>query len=272
MNSRRCSWFVERFVCVQNAEWIQYNHMAKNNDKTEKVKRDRRSEQAIREEMLENGGLLLQFTVTRKAGVNRLALQRWRSIEKKGFLVTKSGCLIPAPCHRYGNSKKKPAYETAMALFRGKVKDPATSQTVNEYGWPMAEQLSHLCHDNDCCCYKDLEIEPQWKNLKRNYCGYEGSCDCGCIPDCKCRYLPSDAVRSYDILRYGDSGLSHDVKMLLEIDSEDVTVRVKILPKNQYAAQDLQRANRTRRIKKQKRHDNERDRNEEKRVKKRHKK
>jgi hypothetical protein len=246
----------------------------KSNNDIEKERKN--GERAVREDMLDEGALLLQFTVDRKDGIDidRSALQQWRNVEKKGFLVTKSGCIIPAPCHRYGNSKKKkPACTIAMTLFRGETKDPATVSTVNEHGWPTDDQLSHLCHDDACCCYKDLAIEPRWKNLKRNYCGFNGTCDCGCIPICKRRYMPSNATREYDdILRYGDPGLSREVKRLLEMHSEHVTVTVKILPKDQYVVQDAKRANRNQRIKKQKRHDKERDRNEEKRAKKRQKK
>jgi len=184
--------------------------------------------------------------------------------------VTKSGCLIPAPCHQYGNSKKKPAYEVAMKLFWGKTKNPETLGSVNKFGWPAEEQISHLCHDNACCAFKDLELVPQWQNLKRNYCGFNGVCDCGRIPECKCRYLPSNTSWEYDndsLLHYGDKNLSVQVKGLLEIDNEELVVKVRILEADHYTIQDQKRENRNLRIKRTKKHEAEHQRNVKRRKK-----
>jgi len=229
------------------------------------VKKGKRSEASVRNEMLSKGALLLRFEVDGGEGVNHQTLSLWRSIEKKGFLVTRNGCLIPAPCHQSGNSKKKPAYETAMKLFCGRSKDPGTVGTVNAFGWPAEEQLSHLCHDDACCCYKDLEVVPQWKNLKRNYCGIDGVCDCGLEPKCKYRYLPSNVARDYDLLRYGEPKLSKKVKELLETNDPDLQITVRILPANYYAVADLKRQNRNLRIKRKREHDTEQKRNTKRR-------
>jgi len=227
----------------------------------------RQSEARVREEHLLRGALLLDFSIERP-GLNIQALSIWKSIEKKGFLVTKSGCLIPASCHTSGNSNKKPAYETSMKLFGGKSKNPLTKGTVNEYGWPAEEQISHLCHDNSCCWFKDLEIVPQWQNLKRNYCGLKGKCDCGCKPKCKSRYMPSNTLRDYDdLLRYGDKKLGEKVRNLFEVETEDLVVKVKILDRNHYKVQDLQRINRTIRLKRKRKHDAERKKKASKRRK-----
>jgi len=226
----------------------------------------RQSEAKVRDRHLEQGALLLQFTVQRPGNkVDKQALDSWRAIEKKGFLVTTTGCLIPAPCHTEGNSKKKPAYETAMKLFWGRAKDPATKGAVNQYGWPAEEQTSHLCHDNACCCYKDLEVVPQWQNLKRNYCGFGGTCDCGSDPPCKCRYLPSNVSRDYDLLSYDTPNVGKKVRDLLETNAPGLVVAVKILQPDHYKVQDEKRANRGQRIKRKAKHDAERDKKAKKR-------
>jgi len=227
---------------------------------SKKLNEGKISEGQVRMEMLDKGALLLHFDIERPGGVNHEALRVWRAIEKKGFLVTKAGCLIPAPCHCYANSNKKPAYDTAMKLFWGKSRDPTTTGSVNVYMWPSEDQVSHLCHDNACCCYKDLEIVPQWQNLKRNYCGFNGVCDCSMIPACKSIYRPSNIARDYDILRYGDADLGDTVRSLLEVDTEELRVKVKILESTFYKVQDMKRANRNTRIKRKKRHDTEHDR------------
>lgn len=223
----------------------------------------KRPEAEIRNNHLKKGALLLKFTVDR-IGINQDILRQWRSIEKKGFLVTKTGCLIPALNHK-SNSKKKSAYEIAMNFFFGKSKN-LEQGIVNEFGWPAEEQLSHLCHDNSCCCYKDLEIEPQWKNLKRNYCGFFGFCDCGMIPKCKCRYLPSNTIRNYDLLHYEDKNLSLIIKELFEYSSPDLTVKVSILPKDYYKVEDEKRVNRNTRIKRKRIHDAEHLKNKKRKL------
>lgn len=226
----------------------------------------RQTEASVRDAMLAQGALLLEFRIVRPSSdLDTDALRSWRSIEKKGFLVTKQGCLIPAPCHRFGNSKKKPAYEVALRLFWGKKRNPDTVGSVNEFGWPAEDQASHLCHDNACCAYCDLELVPQWKNLKRNYCGYGGHCDCGRVPECKLRYIPSDVPREYDLLRYGDEDLSKRVKGLFEIDTDELKVTVRILDPDCYRSQDEQRKHRNERIKRAKKHEAQRDKNEQRR-------
>jgi len=218
------------------------------------------SEAQIRNQMLEKGAILLTFTIERKNGISHEALRKWKQIEKKGFLVTTTGCLLPAKCHQQANSEKKTAHSVAMELFWGKKSDPKIWK--NEDGWPMREQISHLCHYNLCCSYKDLEISPQWKILKRNYCGAKGFCDCGCEPACKSKYFPSDYERKLEFLSYSTPRLGEKVREFFELDSGELKVKVKILPADFYKVEDKKRENRNRRIKAMKRHKKQKQRNE----------
>ena len=205
----------------------------------------KRSEEFVRNEMLANGALLLEFHIDRD-GFAKADLARWRAIEKKGFLVTDRGCLLPASCHWFDNRPKSVGYDRALKFFEGKERDPSSAGSTNEHGWSCEDTVSHLCHRNRCCSYLHVNLEPKWKNFKRNYCGVDGRCDCGMDPPCVETYHPPSFVRQSDrLLTYGTPDLSSKVKRLFERPG----VKVKILPLTHYRKQDLKRKNRKRRIK-----------------------
>lgn len=204
----------------------------------------KRSEADVRNDMLQKGALLLEFRTLRKASSQEV--DRWRAVEKKGFLVTEKGCLFPAACHLFGNRSKKVGYDRALSFFEGKARDPGTAGSVNEHGWDCEDTVSHLCHRDDCCARSHLELVARWKNLKRNYCGANGGCDCGMVPTCVDTYHPPSFPRKPDtLLRYDTPGLSAKIKGLFETDD----VEVKILPATHYRKQDIKRENRNKRIK-----------------------
>lgn len=222
----------------------------KSSEEEEKTKpKIKRSEADIRGEMLEKGALLLEFNVERN-GLNTQQSTRWRNVEKKGFLVTEKGCLIPALCHWFQNRSKKVGYDCALSFFKGQVRQTETVGTTNKHGWDCEDNISHLCHRNECCAYTHIELVPRWKNLKRNYCGLEGICDCGMDPPCVDTYHPPSFVREPDrLLTYETPDLSKKIKAMFDSPNDNVKVKVKILPKNHYDMQDQKRINRNARIK-----------------------
>jgi hypothetical protein len=86
--------------------------------KQEKKSAGRNSEAQVRDQMLKQKAILLEFSVERpKEKISEEASLAWKSIEKKGFFVTTTGCLLPAICHRSANSTKRTAYNVAMEFF-----------------------------------------------------------------------------------------------------------------------------------------------------------
>jgi len=102
------------------------------------------------------------------------------SVIKYGLLVTTEGCIF-AYENFYSASKGRPkAHKVSALFFKGKMPE----YSKHEHGWPVECQVSHLCHKNSCINPLHLVYEPQWCNLKRNYCGENGTCDCGRTPPC----------------------------------------------------------------------------------------
>lgn len=224
--------------------------------------RKQRTEAEVRDEHLGNGALLLRFEVTRKGkAIPEPDLQKWRKVEKMGFRVTTTGCLIPHENYTSQSRSKTVACEVALKVFWGQARRGETTGTRNDFGWPMADQISHLCHNNSCCAYHCLELSPQWKNLKRNYCGFNGTCDCGLVPACRDRYYSSSADRErnskVEYLRYNTPDLGQKVRGLFNCDTDDLKVGVKILQKGFYKDQDKKRANRLKRKRGQKKTEKE---------------
>jgi len=123
----------------------------------------------------------------------RQTADQYRTMERKGFRVTKDiGCLIPD--EQYGVAKKGSTvkgHQRTFAFFAHWV--PGSGDTIrNEFGWPTNLQISHLCHRRSCCRVDHLVAEEQWRNLKRNYCGLNGNCDCGNPIQCLRRYQMQD--------------------------------------------------------------------------------
>ena len=120
------------------------------------------------------------------------AVDSYRTMERKGFRVTVDlGCLIPDPqysTHQQGATKK--GHQRTFAFFARWI--PTKMDVRNEFGWPCSAQISHLCHRRSCARVDHLVVEEQWRNLKRNYCGMNGVCDCGNDIKCLRRYQPAD--------------------------------------------------------------------------------
>ena len=89
----------------------------------------------------------------------------------------------------------------------------------------------------------------RWKNLKRNYCGYSGNCDCGSNPECIDTYHPPSFVRQDKFLNYSTPGLKKKLVKLFEVNEVNLVVKVEILPVTYYVVQDAKRENKNKRIK-----------------------
>jgi len=109
-------------------------------------------------------------------------------MERKGVRVTKDiGCLIPHEQYStYQQGATLKGHQRTFEFF-GRWR-PVKSDLKNEFGWPASLQISHLCHRRGCCRVDHLVVEEQWRNLKRNFCGFSGECDCGSEVKCLRRY------------------------------------------------------------------------------------
>ena len=167
----------------------------------------RRASGKMKDDHLEDGAFLVEFKepespvdVLRRPFVHvdperllsggewQSAVDKYRAMERKGFRVTKDiGCLIPDPFYStYQHGSMQKGYQRTFAFFAGWI--PVQTNERNEYGWPCALQISHLCHRRSCARIDHLIAEEKWRNLKRNYCGISGECDCGNEVKCLRRY------------------------------------------------------------------------------------
>lgn len=121
-------------------------------------------------------------------------IDKYRTMERKGFRVTKDiGCLIPD--EQYGTYQQGATikgHQRAFAFFAHWCPKHGATAVRNEYGWPCTIQISHKCHRRSCCRIDHLLGEEQWRNLKRNYCGLDGECDCGNPIQCLRLYQMQD--------------------------------------------------------------------------------
>lgn len=175
----------------------------------------RRTSGAVRKDHLENGAFLIEFKAPEEprdmfggrlmpmgagrpaphSGSERQsAIDRYRTMERKGFRVTKdSGCLIPDEQYgTYQQGATVKGHQRAFGFFAHWVPTQGAQAIRNEWGWPMTLQISHLCHRRSCCRIDHLVAEEQWRNIKRNYCGFSGVCDCGNTVPCLRRYQMQD--------------------------------------------------------------------------------
>jgi Zinc-binding loop region of homing endonuclease len=117
---------------------------------------------------------------------------QYRTMERKGFRVTKdTGCLIPHEQYcTYQQGATVKGHQRTFGFFAHW--QPKGGSLRNQFGWPVTPQISHLCHRRSCCRVDHLLAEEQWRNLKRNFCGYGGTCDCGNEIKCIKRYSMLD--------------------------------------------------------------------------------
>jgi len=169
----------------------------------------RRGSGHLRSDFLEKGAFLIEFALPttplnmfqREAplgfetplvtdAVYEKFKTEYRTMERKGFLVTSdTGCLIPHP--QYSTTQKgatRKGHQRAFAFFGRWCPQQGKVAERNLHGWPSTQQISHKCHRRNCCRPDHLLSEEQWRNLKRNYCGYDGMCDCGSEIKCIRRY------------------------------------------------------------------------------------
>lgn len=175
----------------------------------------RRTSGAVREAHLQKGAFLIEFATPARPrdmfggrllppGLGPTALQTgkerqsavdmYRTMERKGFRVTKdTGCLIPDEQYAtYQQGATVKGHQRSFAFFGHWVPKQGSQATRNEFGWPMDLQISHGCHRRACCRIDHIWAEEQWRNLKRNYCGAIGKCDCGNEIQCLRRYQMDD--------------------------------------------------------------------------------
>jgi len=228
-------------------ELVTFKATKRNNDGDEKQdspRKDKRAAHEIRQEMMESRfGHLVQMS--RKDGFVHPHMTAWRKIEGHGLTFTDTGCIIPAKqfwpgCgHRH---TKLASLVSAQVFNNVKAEDLDKSQLKDELGWPCTPQLSHLCHTSVCCNPKHVVVEPQWRNLKRNYCGREGQCDCGVQPNCLARYRASNVAFTVSCLNQDAPDLK---KTLVSMMPEHVDI--KILPRDALRKEDKKAENRKRR-------------------------
>lgn len=188
--------------------------------------------------MLEKGALLFSFEQP-SAGSKRKEHVHWfEQMQELGFLVTTSGCIIPY--ENFTNSSKgRPKGRKLSALF---FKGEAPSFDPNPNGWPVATQVSQLCHRKSCINPNHIVYEEQWKNLKRNYCGSSGSCDCGVSPHCISTYHNDD-------WNYEDEFVTYDTKDFKALIGRHLSgYRYVIRAKDHFYSVDKKRKQRNERI------------------------
>lgn len=209
----------------------------------------RRTEADVRDDHLKEGAILIEFTPHAEA--SKQVIEWWRGMEKYGFKVTDDGCIIPHKQYwgsKGGNEKKgkdtRPSCRSLSCQFfhnkRAKKQDP------NEGGWPCDEQYSHLCHVWNCASPKCIHVEEQWKNLKRNYCGSTGKCECPFEPKCTRIYRNSEWDWDFNYLDYDTENLKSKIQAWMG------NHEFKILPRDYYKVEDEKRRNRNLRKNRQK--------------------
>lgn len=198
-----------------------------------KPSKGRRTSGAVRQDHLSRGAFLIEFAkptapmdmfggLTPAPGLGAGPLfsdreyqsvtDQYRTMERRGFRVTKdTGCLIADEQYAtYQAGATVKAHQRAFAFF-AKWRPKSDSNLRNRLGWPSGLQISHLCHRRGCGRIDHLIAEPQWRNLKRNYCGINGTCDCGNEVAC---------IRTYQMEGQIDEpefcGTTEEVKAALE--------------------------------------------------------
>ncbi len=122
----------------------------------------------------------------------------FQSVNNHGWLISSAGCLVPV--QSYVNSSDLRIVRRSLGLTENPLD---TASEVGDTAWPQKLQHSSLCHRHACCNPFHFVIEPQWKNLRRNYCRGKVNRevlvdnrrviiplhDCGMNPPCLIRYV-----------------------------------------------------------------------------------
>lgn len=213
----------------------------------------RRSEADLRNEHLEKGALLLRFHLDKPDTNPDVVI--WRGIEKKGFLVTTAGCLIPHSVHWFRSRARHEGARIFLKVANSAAQStPASSNDSSAaatLGWPTGTELSHLCHDSNCCNPQHVVIEAKWINSKRNYCGSSGVCDCGMKPACVATYQKEHDYKQEALLSYSTHRLSNRLSEMFAANCN----KVEVLNRNSYLVEDRKRENRLARRRRAKRHE-----------------
>jgi len=212
----------------------------------------KRGTAAIREEQVKQGAVFFDFAIPQlNSNVNWI--HEWKAIEKYGFFVTTEECIMPYLYYRGSNKQVDNSIKGHIrACHFFFAKQPGNVEKTNAFGWPCQEQVSHLCHNVDCINPLHLTIESQWKNLKRNYCGFNGKCDCGVIPKCVCTYTNIETFAK-DFAYEKDL---HKVNILLA--TLKLQFPFKLLQPGHYTKEDAKEKARLDRKRRQDKHKNER--------------
>jgi len=229
--------------------------------KSKEKPRKKRSAGEIRRETKGEGAMLLAFSIPPNHS-NEKWQNEWRAMEKFGLFVTSEGCIMPYKYYRKttlaGDGLQ--GHKRAVHFFLNQ--EPDRTSKVNQWGWPCAEEISHLCHNPDCCNPLHLCIEFRWKNWKRNYCGINGACDCGMQPACVRTYTNPETFRR-DVTLVRDVS---EAKTLLTSLSQQYPFVFR--PITYYDVEDVKSKNHNKRKEKEKRHREEHEKKESKKAKK----
>lgn len=199
----------------------------------------KKSTPEIRQSMLEKGCLFFRFDQPHH---DETMNGYFKSMEEQGFLVTTSGCIFAYENFNSGSKGRPKGHKISTTFFHGS----APQFPEHQYGWPVKPQASHLCHRKKCINPTHLIWEEQWKNLKRNYCGDTGSCDCGNATKCIRIYHNEDWVFNDTFITYDTVGFKQAVSKILP------NIRYTILHKNYYSAEDKKKISRNMQKKKRK--------------------
>jgi len=219
----------------------------------------KQSDSIIRKNMKEMGAHFFEFSSLNEyvsdPSSYKQYIDQWKTMEKKGFLITDDiGCILPYSYYCKSNEKgdQLKGHERSVHFFFGYSINK--SPMINQHGWPCDENISHLCHRVDCINPLHLVIEEKWKNMKRNYCGIDGICDCGIIPQCLKTY------HNYETFKESISFLKNKDNIHHILSSLQEKYPFKILPKTFYDVDDQKKDHKNKRIRAQKKHDKESER------------
>lgn len=195
----------------------------------------------IRQMMLDRGALLFRFEKPNDVVHKSEHIAWFQQMEQMGFVVTRSGCILPYDNFSDSSKGRPKGHKISAYFFLG---EPPCCQSGSRHphGWPVQMQVSHRCHRKDCINPAHLVYEPQWKNLKRNYCGERGSCDCGVQPPCLATYHNDKWRYDDEVVTYSTDGYRRIVADLVP------GHRFVILPADHYESVDIKKRKRNERL------------------------